>query len=76
MWNFVLSCPVCNLKKNNKIPNSDYIIKIEERNKKIQQVENVIIQNDFDAYSDGLIERMWKYAKLSGMKEYTVQKDT
>ncbi len=75
MWNFVLSCPACNLKKNNKIPNPDYIVKIEERNKRIQQVENVIIQNDFDAYSDDIIERMWKYAKLSGVKEYTVQKN-
>ena len=61
------------LKKNNKIPNPDYIVKIEERNKRIQQVENnIIIQTDFDAYSDGLIERMWKYAKLSGVKEYTI----
>lgn len=75
MWNFVLSCPACNLKKNNKIPNPDYIVKIEERNKRIQQVENVIIQNDFDAYSDGLIECMWKYAKLSGVKEYFVRKN-
>ena len=70
IWNFVLSCPACNLKKNNKIPSPDYIVKIEERNKRIQQVENVIIQNDFDAYSDDLIDRMWKYAKLSGVKEY------
>lgn len=73
MWNFVLSCPACNLKKNNKIQNPDYIVKIEERNKKIQHVENVIIQSDFDAYSDGLIEHLWKYAKLSGVKEYTVK---
>ena len=58
------------MKKNNKIPSPDYIVKIEERNKRIQQVENVIIQNDFDAYSDDLIDRMWKYAKLSGVKEY------
>lgn len=73
LWNFVLSCPTCNLKKNNKIPNPDYIVKIEARNKKIQQVENnVIIQADFDAYTDGLIERMWQYAKLSGIKEYSL----
>ena len=58
------------MKKNNKIPSPDYIVKIEERNKRIQQVENVIIQNDFDVYSDDLIDRMWKYAKLSGVKEY------
>lgn len=71
LWNFVLSCPACNLKKNNKISNPDYIMKIEERNRRIQQVENnIIVQNDFDAYSEGLIGRMWSYAKLSGVKEY------
>lgn len=71
LWNFVLSCPECNLKKNNKIPNPDFIVKIEERNKKIQHVENnIFVQADFDTYTDGLIERMWKYAKLSGLKQY------
>lgn len=71
IWNFVLSCPTCNVKKNNYIPNKNYLIKIENRNKKIQLINNIIIQNEFIGYTDDLMYRMWNYAKLSGIKEYS-----
>lgn len=32
IWNFVLSCPTCNEKKNNRVPGKDYLIRIEDRN--------------------------------------------
>lgn len=70
MWNFVLSCPNCNERKNNRVPQKDYVILIEERNKKISQCNNLIVQADFEEYSDGLVERMWHYAKMSGIKEF------
>ena len=70
IWNFVLSCPLCNIKKNDRIAPRDYIIRVENRNKRLIQAQNEIIQMDFEGYSDGLIERMWNYAKLSGLKEY------
>lgn len=70
IWNFVLSCPTCNEKKNNRVPGKDYLIRIEDRNKKIQLLNNTVIQTDFAGYSDDLIGRMWSYAKLSGIKEY------
>lgn len=70
IWNFVLSCPTCNVKKNNRVAPRDYIIRIESRNKQLIQAQNEIIQIDFEGYSDGLIGRMWNYAKLSGLKEY------
>lgn len=44
IWNFVLSCPECNIRKNNRVPSIDYLEKIEYRNKKIQTVNNLIIQ--------------------------------
>ncbi len=46
------------------------MIRIEDRNKKIQLLNNTVIQTDFAGYSDDLIGRMWSYAKLSGIKEY------
>lgn len=70
-WNFVLSCSTCNVKKNNRIPTVDYIVKIEDRNKKLVLIKSPIIEMDFVGYSDDLIEHMWKYAKYSGIKEYT-----
>ena len=70
IWNFVLSCPNCNGRKNNRVPKKDYLVKIEERNKKIKLCKNVIIETDFEEYSDDLLNRMWHYAKLSGIKEF------
>lgn len=70
MWNFVLSCPTCNERKNNKIPSKDYLIRIENKNKKIQVAENIIVQTDFSGYTEELLNRMWTYAKMSGLKEY------
>ena len=58
------------VKKNNRVAPRDYIIRIESRNKQLIQAQNEIIQIDFEGYSDGLIGRMWNYAKLSGLKEY------
>ena len=34
IWNFVLSCPTCNERKNNRAPSQDYLIKLENRNKR------------------------------------------
>lgn len=74
LWNFVLSCPTCNERKNNKVPQRDYIVRIEERNKRIQTWDNnIIVQTDFADYTDDLLRRMWHYAKLSGLKEYVVK---
>ena len=48
--------------------NHKYIV-VEQRNKGIQVVDNIIVQKDFERYSQGLLNRMWKYAKMSGLKE-------
>jgi len=59
------------VKKNDRIVSKDFIGKIEKRNKIIQQIPNKVVQEDFEGYSDELISRLWEYAKLSGIKEYT-----
>lgn len=58
--------------KNNRVPNKDFLIKIEDRNKKIQMIQDNIIQTEFVGYTDDLLNRMWSYAKLSGIKEYSI----
>lgn len=70
MWNFVLSCPNCNERKNDRIPPRDYLVKLGERNKMLQLSNNVIIQADFSKYNEELLGRMWHYAKMSGLKEF------
>lgn len=74
IWNFVLSCSTCNEKKNNRVPEKDYLLRIENRNKKMKLIDNKVIETDFVGYTDDLIVRMWNYAKMSGLKEY-IQND-
>ncbi len=72
MWNFVLSCSRCNEKKNNKIPAEKFLLKIEKRNKKAAQIHNDLVYEDFKEYDDSRMKRLWKYAQLSGMKQFDI----
>ena len=75
LWNFVLACPRCNLKKKDGLVGEEFVAKIERRNNdvlKIKQdllVHDVFVQNEFRDYRVGLLNRMWAYAKLSGIRE-------
>lgn len=70
LWNFVLSCPRCNEKKNNKIPAKRYLEIVLKRNEKIKVSSNEIAQIDFECYNPEQFLRIWKYAQLSGMKQF------
>ena len=71
LWNFVLACPRCNLKKSGSLVSRDYVIKIGNRNAAIlnSNIINPAIKIEFDGYYDGLLDRMWSYAKMSGIRE-------
>ncbi|KIR03966.1 HNH endonuclease [Lachnospiraceae bacterium TWA4] len=71
LWNFVLACPKCNLKKSGNLVSHDYIVKIENRNSVVVDSRSFspIVQVEFDGYYDGLLDRMWNYAKMSGIRE-------
>lgn len=72
VWNFVLSCSTCNIKKNNRIPTTKYLAEIKHRNDVlVGTVSHPIVIEQFNVYSIDKIERMWKYAMLSGYKEYS-----
>ncbi len=75
LWNFVLSCPECNIKKSNLLPNENSLIKIQMRNKKILSVKDKIqksdvafINLDFSNYNNSLLPQLWNYAKYAGFK--------
>ena len=72
MWNFVLACPECNLKKNNKIPNDKFLIKICSRNQIISTSKMDSIAVDFEEYSTDMMMRLWSYAKMGGYKEFII----
>ena len=71
LWNFVLACPKCNLRKSDRLVSCDYIAKIENRNEVLMEraAQSSIIRNEFNGYYTGLLERMWQYARMSGIRE-------
>ncbi|MCI9127454.1 MAG: HNH endonuclease [Eubacterium sp.] len=71
LWNLVLACPRCNLKKSGNLVSRDYLIKIGTRNSSIMCSDALksSIRVEFDGYYDGLLDRMWSYAKMSGIRE-------
>ena len=69
LWNFVLACPTCNLRKNNKLPNIDDVRKLQNRNSKLKKLDAELVKKDFEDYNEHLINDIWEYAKMSGFKE-------
>lgn len=72
LWNFVLSCPACNEKKNNKIPSEEYLKTVIDRNERIKQISSEVVQIDFENYNPGMFKRMWMYVQFSGMKKFSL----
>ncbi len=64
MWNLVLTCPACNLQKNDKLAPLIYMEKLLQRNKKI------ILQNsnakDMKNYSAHNLRAVYYWAKVNG----------
>lgn len=73
LWNFVLSCPKCNIKKKDSLVGGTYLTMIERRNDEIstnQGLRSPLIMKEFQSYSSGLLDRIWAYARISGFNEY------
>lgn len=73
IWNFVLACPSCNEKKNNRLPVKSKIPLLGKRNELMKKSNDQTIIEDFRSYKDNLIPEMWDYARMSGfdvMKGY------
>ena len=68
IWNFVLSCPTCNSKKNNKLPSPSYIDRLIKRNQIM--INKGTLKDEFSSYTSKTIIDMWHYAKMSGLKEF------
>ena len=72
IWNFVLACPKCNIKKKDSLVNESFIQKLESRNKRLLRescgfVDSELVADEFRGYSDNLLSKMWEYAKRSGV---------
>lgn len=69
LWNFVLSCPECNTRKNNRIPSYNFLCKIQHRNNTLcKQKSGAQIESIYGKYDENRLRSLWEYAKLSGLK--------
>lgn len=68
LWNFVLSCPTCNNKKKEQLPNMNDLESILIRNEQLREINNVLIQKDFNDYNEEFIRQLYKYAHRCGFK--------
>lgn len=68
LWNFVLSCPKCNLKKSNILPEKRLIGKINSRNRNLLAHSNEFIEAQFKGYTKDLVENLWHYALFAGFR--------
>lgn len=66
LWNFVLACPTCNIRKSNKIPGMEYVKLIQNRNDALRKINSPFVYEQFKAYKPTLISDMWKYAQSGG----------
>lgn len=64
MWNLVLACPTCNLKKNDKLAETAYLERLVDRNRKII-LSNARIK-DMGTYSEQNLRAVYYWAKVNG----------
>lgn len=75
LWNFVLACPACNLRKKDSLADRIFLSRVEQRNNRLLQSSGIdktfaeFIQREFTSYREGLLSRMWEYARMSGVRE-------
>jgi len=73
LWNFVLSCPKCNIQKNNKVPCEEFLEKMYAQNNKLLDSSSEDVQLEITSYKEDILKQMWYYAKISGIKEYYIK---
>lgn len=66
LWNLVLSCPRCNLQKNDKLADKSYLYELVDRNEKlISNFEQYEI-DFFNEYNPEKLERLYQYSSFNG----------
>ena len=63
LWNLVLSCPTCNLKKNDRLPDISFLSRIVDRNKVILLESH---NSDMKNYRVDTISKIYSWAQVNG----------
>ena len=72
LWNFVLACPRCNMKKSNRVPQRPVMQLVVQRNEIIQASDYCTgaVAEDFRNYTGELLMELWQYARMGGIREW------
>lgn len=70
LWNFVLACPTCNIKKKDQLPTRQKLSAVVTRNTALESLENPIVQVEFKGYNENLLWQLWDYGYRRGLKVY------
>lgn len=64
LWNLVLACPTCNLRKNDKLAAAIYLDKLIQRNNRILQFDKQV--KDMKNYNTQNLRAVYYWAKVNG----------
>lgn len=64
LWNFVLSCPTCNIAKNNKLAAENYLQQLITRNN--EWVKEQLYIPQFENYTEKKLTDFYQYSQLNG----------
>ncbi len=68
LWNFVLACQRCNLSKHNNLPEQMFLEKLVERNRMLNDSDDVQVINQLGNYRSTNLLELYKYAERNGFK--------
>lgn len=68
LWNFVLACPKCNLRKKDLLPSKQKLAEVTTRNQKLVSNQDSFIHSEFEGYTENLMWEIWNYAYKQGFK--------
>ena len=66
LWNFVLACPECNLRKSSRLPDKGYLDRIVMRNEKLIGVKDLSELPDMDNYQKDRLIHIYDWAQMNG----------
>ncbi|MBM7691634.1 hypothetical protein JOC77_001041 [Peribacillus deserti] len=66
LWNLVISCQTCNIKKKDKLADECFLETIVERNNHLINIVNAEEKDDFYEYEERKLISLYEYSKYNG----------
>ena len=70
IWNLVISCKTCNLAKNDKLAEDQYLASLIDRNEHFLAEKKFIIRQDMQVYSEKKLTDLYQYSSDNGYTDF------